>query len=71
MHSIPARINNFGIAVMDFTEKQMVEVIISHAQELLGEPLSLLERNWWIGRSDAGRTISHEEMLSRIRSWQR
>lgn len=35
---------------MDFSEKQMAEVIIAHAQELLGEQLSLIERNLWIGR---------------------
>lgn len=35
---------------MDFSEKQMAEVIITHAQELLGEQLSLIERNLWIGR---------------------
>ena len=35
---------------MDFNEKEMAEVIVSHAQELLGEPLRLLERNLWIGR---------------------
>ena len=35
---------------MDFSEKQMAEVIIAHSQELLGEQLSLIERNLWIGR---------------------
>jgi len=35
---------------MDFSEKQMAEVIIAHAQELLGEQLRLIERNLWIGR---------------------
>ncbi len=35
---------------MDMSEKQMAEVIIAHAHELLGEQLSLISRNLWIGR---------------------
>ena len=41
---------NSGNAIVDFNERQMADVIISHAEALLGEPLSLLERNLWIGR---------------------
>lgn len=34
----------------DFTEREMADVVVAHADHLLGEPLTLLDRNVWIGR---------------------
>jgi len=34
----------------DFLEDDMADVIVAHSEELLGEPLTLLERKLWIGR---------------------
>lgn len=32
------------------TERDMADIVIEHAEKLLGEPLTLLDRNVWIGR---------------------
>jgi predicted transcriptional regulator len=61
---------------MASAKEQMLEVIRnqpddSSYDELLRELafVHMVERG--LADSDAGRTISHEDMLSRIRSWQR
>ena len=61
---------------MASAKEQMLEVLRnqpddSSYNELLRELAfaQMVERG--LGDSDAGRTISHEDMLSRIRSWQR
>jgi predicted transcriptional regulator len=61
---------------MASAKEQMLEVLRnqpddSSYNELLRELafVQMVERG--VADSDAGRTISHEDMLSRIRSWQR
>jgi len=38
--------------VKNFLEDDMADVVVGHTEELLGEPLTLLERKFWIGRHE-------------------
>lgn len=64
------------VLLMASAKEQMLEVLRnqpddSSYDELLRELafVQMVERG--LADSDAGRTVSHEDMLSRIRSWQR